>query len=350
MSLLIPPLSASVGTTLLTRHLTSSLSSDALEKDIVQLKDQIQKLKSELEETQENLISQQVNAHIKENIYWRIKHAHDDLQNKVQLQQLISQLHPNLASRLTAEIQLTDSFNSDTPSPCYIISIDIRRSTELMLRATSPEAFGKFIIDLCEGLRNIILTNYGVFDKFTGDGVLAFFPEFYSEKDAGLLALRTAFQAHEFFNDHYKSSRPSFSTVLYDVGLGIGIDYGTVNIVKINSYTVVGAPVVFACRLSNANHGDTLLNQQAYDALAPHASRGFECTETTLRTKYEELVVYKATPNGREIKCEPPEWGKVDRIGIPEAVDQKPATESESELEQASQPQVETIQERPEES
>ncbi len=70
------------------------------------------------------------------------------------------------------------------------MSIDIRRSTDLMLKAREPRLFADFVTGLCSKLKNLIVNNYGVFDKFTGDGVLAFFPDFYSGPDAGLLAVR----------------------------------------------------------------------------------------------------------------------------------------------------------------
>jgi len=54
-----------------------------------------------------------------------------------------------------------------------------------MLKARSPALFAGFMTQLCAALEVTIKEEYGVFDKFTGDGVLAFFPEFFSGKDAG---------------------------------------------------------------------------------------------------------------------------------------------------------------------
>ena len=39
-------------------------------------------------------------------------------------------------------------------------------------------------------------------------------------------------QCHAAFERHYHESRKSFKTVLTDVGLGIGIDYGLVRLSK----------------------------------------------------------------------------------------------------------------------
>ena len=50
-------------------------------------------------------------------------------------------------------------------------------------------------------LGTTITDSYGVFDKFTGDGILAFFPEFFSGPDAGFLAIRAADNVTESSKD-----------------------------------------------------------------------------------------------------------------------------------------------------
>jgi adenylate cyclase len=72
------------------------------------------------------------------------------------------------------------------------MAVDLRRSTELMLKSRRPELFAEFILYLAQQLRMIILNNYGIFDKFTGDGVLAFFTDFYSGCDSGFRAITAA--------------------------------------------------------------------------------------------------------------------------------------------------------------
>jgi len=89
--------------------------------------------------------------------------ANSKLNRTKQLQQLLSQTNPTAHERLLNDDIFTSQFSAQEPCPCFVLSIDIRRSTELMLKARSPQQFGDFIINLCNGLKNIIIQNYGIF-------------------------------------------------------------------------------------------------------------------------------------------------------------------------------------------
>ena len=90
------------------------------------------------------------------------------------------------------------------------MSIDIRRSAELMLSARSAELFAEFMAGLCEELKGLICDRIGIVDKFTGDELLASFPEFFSGPDAGYRAISAAHEAHLVFAKRYKRHRSSF--------------------------------------------------------------------------------------------------------------------------------------------
>ncbi len=184
-----------------------------------------------------------------------------------------------------------------------------------MLKARKPELFAAFIIDLCSGLSQIILGNFGVFDKFTGDGILAFFPDFCSGPDAGLLAIDSAIKCHEFFAEHYKASRHSFISKLENIGLGIGIDFGTTYMVKIQgALTLVGSPVVYACRMSKARAGDTLLNAPGFEQVITKYSSYFNFEETILNIKNEgETIAYRVIRNGSNYNTVQPNWDELTK-------------------------------------
>ncbi len=190
------------------------------------------------------------------------------------------------------------------------MSVDIRASTDLMLRATEPRRFARFITSLCSRLKQAVFDHHGVFDKFTGDGILAFFPDFHSGKDAGFVAVQAADACHQAFKDEYRAHRSSFTCVRADAGLGIGIDYGRVALVsELGSVTVVGTPVVYACRLGGARAGETLLNEQAYSEVVAKYSAYCNVEETTLPVKNESpLVAHRVSLSGKPHQPERPSW------------------------------------------
>jgi len=179
-----------------------------------------------------------------------------------------------------------------------------------MLKAREPKLFAEFIMTLAGRMRQIIIDNFGVFDKFTGDGILAFFPEFYSGRDAGFLCLDAATKCHTVFQATYKEHRRCFMSVLADTGLGIGIDYGHVQVVQIGGdFTVVGAPVVYACRMAGCTAGETFVNEPAFEKLFAELSAYCDFDETVLEIKREgKTLAHRAHLNGKTYSAAPPQW------------------------------------------
>ena len=199
---------------------------------------------------------------------------------------------------------------SDSECSAFIMSIDIRRSTELMLKARTAELFGDFMAGLCEELKGSICDKFGIVDKFTGDGLLASFPEFFSGQDAGYRAISAAHEAHVIFAKIYKQHRSSFSTILADVGLGIGIDYGNIRFMRVaGDLTVVGAPVVYATRMSSAPAGKTVLNQPAYEKIASQYRALCSTSEIELDIKHEGRAIgYEVRLKKRAFTPAAPPW------------------------------------------
>jgi len=226
----------------------------ALEEEIVNLKKEISNLKPKIltAESDRDLYSKKM----------------EELLAKQQSSHVLNRIHSFAAAKYLSSTQFRDKFKHGTECNAVIVSIDIRRSTDLMLKAKSPTKYSDFITKLSAKLSRIIIDNYGIFDKFTGDGILAFFPDFYSGEKAVLRALKAAEECHEVFTKHYNDNKNTFTVFLKNVGLGIGIDFGSVCIANTPSeLTVVGKPVVYACRFSGAKAGDTLLNLEVFDHL-----------------------------------------------------------------------------------
>jgi class 3 adenylate cyclase len=238
------------------------------------------------------------------------KEAEEKLRKREKLSHILksvaAEAHPYLFQEDSA---LAKGFEKSTCN-AFVMSVDIRRSTELMLKATDPERFAKFIVDLCGLLRHVVLQRYGVFDKFTGDGILAFFPLFYSGTDAGYRTLRAASDCHAVFAEHYRNNRDCFNAVLNDTGLGIGIDFGQTHLVSTGGdLTVVGDAVVYACRFGGALPGNTLLNQRAHSQVFPKYSANCQFQETEIKVKEGPYTAYRVSLNDPLLeKLSPPEW------------------------------------------
>ena len=233
----------------------------------------------------------------------------EELQGKHEIQHLLNCISDLAHEKVIADPAFRSAFENESVK-AFVVSVDIRRSTELMLKARTPKLFADFITTLCGDLEEIFKTNLGVVDKFTGDGILAFFPIFYSGNDAGYLALKASKEANAAFDRRYREFRASFSTVLKDVGLGVGIDYGEVHLVRMaGALTIVGKPVVYACRLGGAPAGQILLNQPAYEEIEKNYQNFTTSEEVAISIKGDgELIVYQVKLSEKPFRCVLPDW------------------------------------------
>lgn len=244
----------------------------------------------------------------------KLKENAEQLSKKQTLQYLLARVHESAHSKLLGSdktsVEFRKRFEEPKPYSAVIMSVDIRRSTELMLKAKTPQLYADFITGLCAELTTIILRNYGVFDKFTGDGILAFFPEFYSGEDALYWSIKAADECHACFSQRYREKRNCFKSILVDVGLGIGIDYGVSHLVKIqDGLTVIGEPVVYACRFSGGEADQTLLNQSAYEAASSQFGEYINFQESDIEIKHEgKMLVYITTLSKKTYEPKLPDW------------------------------------------
>jgi len=255
----------------------------------------------------------------------RLKSTVDQLKEKQRLGFLLERVHPDAEQRLRESPEFQEKFLATGECSAFVLSVDIRRSTELMLKARTPEQFADFISGLCQELTAIVVKSLGVFDKFTGDGILAFFPDFYSGRDAAYRVLAAADGCHAAFERHYRGARTSFKSILADVGLGIGIDYGSVRLVQVaGGLTVVGEPVVYACRLSSAPPEVTLANQPAFEQITAKCGGLCFSKETNHEIKHEgKMLAYEVRLNGRAYVPAGPDWLAGSTVPAVPAVQQK---------------------------
>jgi class 3 adenylate cyclase len=266
-----------------------------------QLEKETADLKNEIRELHRVLAAEIRSGQGREETLAKLRATGEDFEHKQKLTYIAARLRDDAAQVFLASRDYQDQFFSHDDRRTYVMSIDLRRSTDLMLKAREARLFAEFIIGLSTGLRDVVFAHHGIFDKFTGDGILAYFPEFHTGDDAGYHAVAAAIESHERFADHYRQYRSSFDVVLSlrNVGLGIGIDYGDVQFVDAGpDLTIVGKPVVYACRLAATRAGTTLLNQRAYEMVVERWSDAYVLREDEIEIKNEGWVVaYQASFN-----------------------------------------------------
>jgi class 3 adenylate cyclase len=206
--------------------------------------------------------------------------------------------------------ELLDAVLAGEPIEMFVMAADIRESTTLMKEAVRFERFAVVMDKFVSAVRRGIRRTGGWFDKFTGDGFLAYWivqpapPEEHQRawvQTAGDLAHTARSLVDLFHHRVIEDFRANSRNLSAGVGLSIGLDAGPGSLVKIaDELTVVGPPVVGAVRMvtaasapqeiiANVYLGERLLDEQdgAYAALGVTVSR--------------ELRPTKEYPRGQEV-------------------------------------------------
>src|SRR5437763_10465301 len=192
----------------------------------------------------------------------------------------------------------------------FVMAADIRESTTLMKEAVRFERFALVMDKFVTSVRQGITRSGGWFDKFTGDGFLAYWIVQSASKEefdeqfvqaAGNIA-HTAHTLIDLFHRRVlEDFRRNSRNLSGGVGLSMGLDAGPGYLVQIaGELTVVGPPVVGAVRMvtaaglpreiiANVYLGEHLHQEQVgvYEALGVTATREYRPT--------------KEYPNGQEV-------------------------------------------------
>jgi class 3 adenylate cyclase len=198
---------------------------------------------------------------------------------------------------------LLDSVIDGEPIQMFVMAADIRESTTLMKEAIRFERFASVMDRFVSSVRVGIRKSGGWFDKFTGDGFLAYWivqgggaADEYEERfvqTAGDLVHTASTLIDLFHRRVLEDFRANSRNLSSGVGLSMGLDAGPGYLVKIaDELTLVGPPVVGAVRMvtaaalpreivANVFLGERLREGQdaAYEALGMTVSREFRPTK-----------------------------------------------------------------------
>jgi class 3 adenylate cyclase len=198
--------------------------------------------------------------------------------------------------------ELLDAVIDGDAIQMFVMAADIRESTALMKESIRFERFASVMDRFVSSVRSGIRRSGGWFDKFTGDGFLAYWivqpaPQGeYEERfvqTAGDI-VHTANELVDLFHRRVlEDFRANTRNLSAGVGLSMGLDAGPGYLVKIaDELTIVGPPVVGAVRMvtaasqpqeivANVFLGERLRDEQdgAYEALGVTVTREFRPTK-----------------------------------------------------------------------
>lgn len=168
---------------------------------------------------------------------------------------------------------------------------DLRMSGLLLREAVSPSLYARFIIGFTEAVRTLTTDSAGWFDKFTGDGFIAF----WLDREESPLAPRviprfcqSVLPAADALIANLKRNSRNFPV---GVGLSLGVDFGPCELVHVGgSLTLVGSPIVGATRMvAGARAREALVNINLGATLELERARleeeGVRLERTVVRTK-----------------------------------------------------------------
>ncbi len=205
---------------------------------------------------------------------------------------------PDAREQLSAEA-IDELFQMGSTSVEAIVVVgDLRMSSLVLKEAIRPSVFARFVVGFTEAVRGLANASGGWFDKFTGDGFVAFWIPDKSGSDGTSRIpefCRTALSAADSLLANLRKNSRNFPA---GTGLSIGIDAGPCELVRVGELvTLVGSPIVGASRMvAGASAHQTILNIYFGSALegkaAALASEGIRLDRTVVRTK--------EYPNGQE--------------------------------------------------
>ena len=205
---------------------------------------------------------------------------------------------------------LLDSVIEGEPIQMFVMAADIRESTMLMKEAVKFEQFAYVMDKFVSSVRQGITRSGGWFDKFTGDGFLAYWVVQSSSKEefderfveaAGNMT-HTAHSLVELFHKRVlEDFRANSRNLSGGVGLSMGLDAGPGHLVQIaGELTIVGPPVVGAVRMVTAatKPGEILANVYLGEHLHEQQDGVYQALGVTATREYRPTKEY---PKGQEV-------------------------------------------------
>jgi len=199
----------------------------------------------------------------------RIKRLHDEVESR---NTLLREVLDRYVAEDVTDVILTDperyfKLYGET-RPVTVLFADIRNFVSYTEQHTGPEVI-RTLNHVFEGLSRVIFAHKGTFDKYLGDGLMAFYGAPVAGDDDAQRAVATAVEMQQLF----EQMRDDPDIDLKGLGLGVGLHSGEAIVGNIGSsrvmdYTVVGDVVNVAKRLHDrAKRGQILFSSETFNEL-----------------------------------------------------------------------------------
>ncbi len=190
----------------------------------------------------------------------RIKKLHDELESR---NRLLRQVLNRYVAEDVADTILTDPERylklGGEVRPVTVLFADIRGFTAYTEHHSGPEVI-KTLNRVFTSLSQVVFAHRGTFDKYLGDGLMAFYGAPVAGPDDTQRAVDTAIQMQHLFERLVDDAGEDMA----GLGLGIGLHsgegvVGNIGSEEVMDYTVVGDVVNVAKRLQEQATGGTIL-------------------------------------------------------------------------------------------
>ena len=199
----------------------------------------------------------------------RIKRLHDEVESR---NALLRKVLDRYVAEDVADVILTNperylKLGGETRQVTVLFA-DIRGFVRYTEQHTGPEVI-RTLNQVFQALSKVVFAHKGTFDKYLGDGLMAFYGAPVAGEDDAQRAVATAVEMQRLFANLRKDP----AVDMEGLGLGIGLHSGEAIVGNIGSeqvmdYTVVGDAVNVAKRLTDiAQSGQILFSQDTFQEL-----------------------------------------------------------------------------------
>jgi class 3 adenylate cyclase len=167
---------------------------------------------------------------------------------------------------------------------------DIRRSQDMMKYAAGERDFLRRMEKFLQKTRKMLRAHCGLFDKFTGDGFLAYFNRNlcnWQQVDYVRCFIGFLSEYQAFTTKYFELWQRTLKKLPRErVGLAIGADLGSVTLHNEEDHLIaIGEPVVWATIMASAaKAGEVMVNNRLYEVLRGRRELVFEPREETSKS------------------------------------------------------------------